>query len=389
MSEIGGLRLRVVGARLAAVVLSGALLVVQPAAASGKHHHAETTKHSASHSKSSGHSKTASRKADSHGKTASRGRHDRHDRQASASRHGRQSVRSARARPAVNAPRYAAILMDARNHEVLYAQAADETRHPASITKVMTLFLAFDALSDGKLKLNDRVVMTAHAAAQKPSKLGLRVGESLSVDQAIRIICVKSANDVAVALAERIAGSESAFVAMMQRKARELGLRNTVYANASGLTDPTNVTSARDIALLSAALLREHPEGYSYFSLRDASFGDKTFTNHNHLLGKVVGLDGIKTGYTVDAGFTLAASAMRNNRRLIAVVLGEPSIAVRNRDATNLLEAGFKVIADRSNGQQQSVADVLPLVSHPAFRGRVMAEQGSDDDDAAAKRGRN
>jgi D-alanyl-D-alanine carboxypeptidase len=132
-------------------------------------------------------------------------------------------------------------------------------------------------------------------------------------------------------------------------------------------------------------LLREHPEGYSYFSLRDASFGAKTFSNHNHLLGKVIGLDGIKTGYTVDAGFTLAASAMRNNRRLIAVVLGEPSIAVRNRDATNLLEAGFKVIAQRDTGGRQTVADVLPMVSHPAFRNSVDTEQGSDDERPAKR----
>jgi D-alanyl-D-alanine carboxypeptidase/D-alanyl-D-alanine carboxypeptidase (penicillin-binding protein 5/6) len=362
------------GARLAAIVICGGLAFATPALASG-HHHATSTKHAASHSK-----------AGSHAKTAARGKHDSHDRQANAGRRGRPAARAAQAKTPFVAPRYAAILMDARNREVLYAQAADETRHPASITKVMTLFLAFDALSDGKLRLNDRIVMSAHAAAQKPSKLGLKVGESLSVDQAIRIIAVKSANDLAVALAERIAGSEPAFVLMMQRKARELGMRNTVYANASGLTDPTNVTSARDIALLSAALLREHPEGYSYFSLRDASFGDKTFPNHNHLLGKVVGLDGIKTGYTVDAGFTLAASAMRNNRRLIAVVLGEPSIVVRNRDATNLLEAGFRVIADRANGQQTNVADVLPLVSHPAFRNAMVTDEGSDDEGDGSKR---
>jgi D-alanyl-D-alanine carboxypeptidase/D-alanyl-D-alanine carboxypeptidase (penicillin-binding protein 5/6) len=375
MTSLGGLGLRAFGARLAAALLVGGLVVTPVAQAASKHHHAASAKKASAH-KSSSHGKVASRKS------------DKHQRHASASRTTRQPVRAARAVAARPSPRYAAILMDARNREVLYAQAADEQRHPASITKVMTLFLAFDALSDGKLKLNDRITMSAHAAAQKPSKLGLKVGESLSVDQAIRVIAVKSANDLAVALAERIAGSEPAFVQMMQRKARELGMRNTVYANASGLTDPTNVTSARDIALLSVALLREHPEGYSYFSLRDASFGAKTFSNHNHLLGKVIGLDGIKTGYTVDAGFTLAASAMRNNRRLIAVVLGEPSIAVRNRDATNLLEAGFKVITQRDTGTRQSVADVLPLVSHPAFRNGVETEQGSDDE-SSPRRGSN
>ena len=340
MARSGGLRLRSLGALLAAALLTGGGIGTVPAQAAGKHHHASAARTPSAHTKSASHGKTAGRKQDK--------------RRATASRRSRQPVRAA-TRP-VNAPRYAAILMDARNREVLYAQAADEVRHPASITKVMTLFVAFDALSDGKLRLNDRITISAHAAAQKPSKLGLKVGESLSVDQAIRVITVKSANDIAVALAERIAGSEPAFVTMMQRKARELGMRNTVYANASGLSDPTNVTSARDLALLSVALLREHPEGYSYFSLRDASFGAKTFSNHNHLLGKVIGLDGIKTGYTVDAGFTLAASAMRNNRRLIAVVLGEPSIAVRNRDATNLLEAGFRVLAQRNTGERATQA---------------------------------
>jgi len=366
MINPGGLRLKTLGARLAAALLAGGLIVTPPAQAASKRHHTASAK------KSSSHAKTASRKK------------DKHQRHAAVSRRSRQPVRTARA-PSRPAPRYAAILMDARNREVLYAQAADEVRHPASITKVMTLFVAFDALSDGKLRLNDRVTMSPHAVSQKPSKLGLRVGESLSVDQAIRVITVKSANDIAVALAERIAGSEPAFVTLMQRKARELGMRNTVYANASGLSDPTNVTSARDIALLSVALLREHPEGYSYFSLRDATWGSKTFSNHNHLLGKVIGLDGIKTGYTVDAGFTLAASAMRQNKRLIAVVLGEPSIGVRNRDATNLLEAGFKVLAQRDSGGRQTVADVLPLVSHPAFRNGAFTEQGSDDEGPAKR----
>lgn len=370
MIELRGLRLRILGAWLAAALLGSGVLVAPFAQAASKHHAAASKKKPAAQGKSR------------RGTTVAR-KHDRRDRKAVASRRVRQPAKVVARAPARPAPRYAAILMDARNREVLYAQAADEIRHPASITKVMTLFVAFDALSDGKLKLNDRITMSAHAAAQKPSRLGLKVGESLSVDQAIRVISVKSANDVAVALAERIAGSEPAFVTMMQRKARELGMRNTVYANASGLSDPTNVTSARDIALLSVAMLREHPEGYSYFSLRDASFGAKTFTNHNHLLGKVIGLDGIKTGYTLDAGFTLAASAMRNNRRLVAVVLGEPSVAVRNRDATNLLEAGFKVLAQRDGGVKQSVADVLPLVSHPAFRDRAFTEQGSDDEPAA------
>lgn len=282
-------------------------------------------------------------------------------------------------------PRYAAALIDAHTGEVLYANAFRELRHPASITKVMTLFLTFDALAAGTLKLTDPITFSAHAVAQRPSKLGIAVGHSITVDQAIRVIAVKSANDVAVALAEKLAGSEPAFVQMMTHKARLLGMRDTVYANASGLADPKNVTSAYDIALLSAALMRVHPERYSYFSQRTFSYGNQTFTNHNHLLGKVVGMDGIKTGYTVDAGFTLAASAVRDGRRLIAVVLGEPSIVARNRDATALLEAGFTVLSERSQGVRVAVENALPMAQHPAFRSGPVVEQGSNDDAKGTK----
>jgi D-alanyl-D-alanine carboxypeptidase len=281
-------------------------------------------------------------------------------------------------------PRYAAALIDARTGEVLYANAFRELRHPASITKVMTLFLAFDALASGTLKLTDSVPFSAHAVSQRPSRLGLAAGKSITVDQAIRIIAVKSANDVAVALAEKIAGSEPAFVAMMTHKARVLGMRDTVYANASGLPNPANVTTAYDIALLSAALMRIHPDRYGYFSQQSVSYGNQTFTNHNHLLGKVIGMDGIKTGYTLDAGFTLAASAVRDGRRLIAVVLGEPSIAARNRDVSALLDAGFIVFQERSKGVRLAVTDALPVQQHPAFRIGPDVEQGSNDDAKAA-----
>lgn len=241
-----------------------------------------------------------------------------------------------------------AILMDGRTGEVLFADAPDEPRHPASITKVMTLYLTFEALAAGRLQLDDRVVITRNAAYQKPSRLGLGIGKSLPVEQAIRIIAVKSANDLAVALAERVGGSEHGFVADMNRKARELGMTRTTFANPTGLTDPANVTTARDIATLSAALLRRFPRYYTYFALRTASYRDQTYANHNGLLGHVLGLDGIKTGYTADAGFTLAASAVRNGRRLIGVLLGEPSVAARSRDMVRMLEGGFAQLSERA-----------------------------------------
>lgn len=284
-------------------------------------------------------------------------------------------------------PRYAAILVDPRTGEVLYANAADELRHPASITKIMTLYLAFDALVAGKLKLTDQITISRHAAAQRPSKLGLAAGKSISLDDAIHIVTVKSANDLAVAIAERIGGSEEEFAGMMTRKARSLGMTDTTFTNASGLADAGNVTTARDIATLSAALLRVHPSYYAYFGQRGFSYERHSFTNHNHLLGKMTGLDGIKTGYTVDAGFTLAASAQRDGRRLIAVVLGEPSIPARNRDVTALLDAGFSVLDRRRDGEDTSVAANLPTLNHPALRIAALAgEQGSRNDPAVAHR---
>jgi D-alanyl-D-alanine carboxypeptidase len=256
--------------------------------------------------------------------------------------------------------RTSAILVDADSSRILYSRGAEQIGHPASITKVMTLFLAFDALAEGRLSLTDRVVMTRHAASMSPSKLGLAPGQSLSVEDAIRVIAVKSANDVAVALAERLGGNETSFARMMTSKARSLGMVQTNFANATGLPNPANFTSARDLALLSMGILRTHPDRYRYFGQRYFTYGQQTMTNHNRLLGIVPGVDGIKTGYTVDSGFTLAASATRGGRRLIAIVLGEPSAAIRNRIVTGLLEAGFTALQRRAMGQEADVATLLP-----------------------------
>ena len=276
-------------------------------------------------------------------------------------------------------PRYAAFMVDAASREVLYTNAPDEPRHPASLTKIMTLYLVFDALEAGRLSLNDRVPISRFAASQKPSRLGLAVGQSISVDNAISVVAVKSANDIAVALAERLGGTADNFTAMMNAKAAQLGMRRTHYANPSGLPDPTNITTARDLAILSLALIRNHPRFYRYFGERDFVWERSTLINHNHMLGRTVGMDGIKTGYTVDSGFTLAASAQRGNRRLIAIVLGEPSLVARTRDVGALLEAGFSVLDRRALGQQATVASVLPTLDHPALRTEPYVEQGSVD----------
>ncbi|MES2497553.1 MAG: D-alanyl-D-alanine carboxypeptidase family protein [Pseudomonadota bacterium] len=259
----------------------------------------------------------------------------------------------------LGAPRFAAVLMDADTNEVIYAEQPTAIRHPASITKVMTLYLVFDALEAGRLKLDDRVVMSPMAASQKPSKLGLGIGQSLSVADAISIVAVKSANDVAVALAEKLGGTEANFARLMTAKARQLGMRQTVFANASGLPNPAHFTSAQDIAILSAAMIRNHPARYHCFAEQSFSYGKLRMTNHNKLLGNVPGLDGIKTGFTNDSGFTLTASAVRNGRRLIAVVLGSPSGWQRDRDITSLLNSGFTALEIRRAGRPEDMAALL------------------------------
>ena len=256
-------------------------------------------------------------------------------------------------------PRYAAIVVDPSSGEVLYERRADLARFPASITKVMTLTLAFDALKAGRLKLDDAVEITPDAARQPPSKLGLKVGQSLPVEDAIRVIACKSANDVAVALAARLAGSEPAFVALMNAKAAQLGMAHTHFANASGLPDAQHYTTARDLATLSAALFRDHADRYAYFSQQEFAWRGRVMPNHNHLLGRVPGVDGIKTGYTASSGYTLAASAIRDGRRLIAIVLGSPTGALRDANVAQLLEAGFGVLKNRVTGRETSIAAML------------------------------
>ncbi|MEE4350251.1 MAG: D-alanyl-D-alanine carboxypeptidase family protein [Pacificimonas sp.] len=285
-------------------------------------------------------------------------------------------------------PRYAAIVVDADTREVLYARNADAARHPASITKVMTLMLAFEEIDAGRLTFDDRVYFSAHAAKQPPSKLGIGKGGWITVEQAIRLLSTKSANDVAVALAERIEGSEVAFAQRMTEKARSLGMNATAFYNASGLPNPAHSTSARDLATMSAALMRDYPHYYAFFSQRSYTMGAKHFPNHNRLLGKFVGLDGIKTGYTRASGFTLAASAQRDGTRLIAIVLGANTSRARNDNIAALLESGFDVLRSRRAGRTMTIASymnepepVFDLWNGPATaQGSAMPEDDLDFD---------
>ena len=283
-----------------------------------------------------------------------------------------------------NEPRYASIVVDASSGEVLYEKHADSARYPASITKVMTLYLTFEALQSGKLHMDDRVVFSAHASAQAPSKLGVAPGESVSVADAIQAMCVLSANDAAVAMAEKLGGTESRFAALMTLRAQELGMRNTQFVNANGLPDSRQLTTARDIAIMSRAVMRDFPQYYHYFGQLQFDFHGRVISNHNHMLTEVPGVDGLKTGFINAAGFNIAISGVRDGRRLIVVVLGGSSRAARDQNAEDLLLTGFDVMKRRSLGETTTVAQNLfePQTSGPLVR--PPTEQG-DADQAGVK----
>jgi D-alanyl-D-alanine carboxypeptidase len=282
---------------------------------------------------------------------------------------------------AASQTKYAAMVVDARSGEVLYAKHADSPRYPASITKVMTLYLTYEALASGKLHLDDRIVFSPHAAAQAPTKLGVRAGDSITVSEAIQGMTTLSANDAAVAMAERLAGTESRFAALMTLRAQELGMQNTHFANANGLPDSRQLTTARDIAILSRAVMRDYPQYYGYFSQRSFVFRGRYINNHNHLLNGVPGVDGLKTGFTSASGYNIAISGVRDNRRLIVVVMGGPTTASRDQNAEDLLLTGFDVMRRRAMGEKITVAQNLfePEPTGPVIRSGV--EQGDADQD--------
>jgi D-alanyl-D-alanine carboxypeptidase len=233
------------------------------------------------------------------------------------------------------------IVIDQASGRELSARNADAPRYPASLTKMMTLYLLFDAIEQGRVGLNTRLRVSRRAASQPPSKLGLRPGQTITVRQAMLALATKSANDAAVVVAEGLAGSEAAFARKMTAKARALGMRRTTFRNASGLHHPRQRTSAREMAMLGRALLRNHPDRYGIFATRSFRWGRASHGNHNRLMSAYRGMDGIKTGYTRSAGFNLVASANRKGRRLVGVVMGSRSAATRNGLMASLLDQGF------------------------------------------------
>lgn len=237
--------------------------------------------------------------------------------------------------------KFAAISIDARSGKVLYESAADAVRHPASLAKIMTLYILFEELQAGRKTKPTALKVSARAASREPSKLNLKPGETITVDNAIRALVTKSANDVATAVAENISGSEAAFASRMTATARRLGMSRTVFTNASGLPDPKQVTTARDMAVLGLAVQRDFPHYYSYFRLPVFKYGKRNFRNHNKLLGNYAGVDGIKTGYIRASGFNLTASAQRGNKRIVAVVMGGRTAKLRNSYMVELLNQAF------------------------------------------------
>jgi len=268
-------------------------------------------------------------------------------------------------------PPYAAIVVDANNGEVLHASNPDARRHPASLTKIMTLYLLFEQIEAGRFKLDTPLTVSAHAASQAPSKLGLRPGQTIEVEDAILALVTKSANDIAVVIAESIAGNEGDFAAMMTRKARALGMSNTVYKNASGLPNDAQVTTARDQAILGRAIQDRFPRFYRYFATENFNFRGRNLRNHNKLLGRVDGVDGIKTGYTRASGFNLVTSMRRGNRHIVGVVLGGPSGSWRDARMRALIEDKIQVASTRRTVGKIAEA---PSANEPRVRAAAAAE---------------
>ena len=242
------------------------------------------------------------------------------------------------------APKKAEIVVDADTGRVLYEDMATQKRHPASITKVMTLYLLFDAIESGQISLDDRIVFSKYASIQSPTKLGIRAGDSIDVETAILSLVINSSNDTAVAVAERLGGTEKDFTDKMNAKALQIGMISTNFANASGLPNPNNISTAEDLAKLAIAIRRDFPRQYHWFARETFSYNGRLYRNHNHLVGKVDGVDGLKTGLTRASGYNLAATTTRNGHHIVTVVLGGNTWKARDARVEQLIETAYNQI---------------------------------------------
>lgn len=239
---------------------------------------------------------------------------------------------------AYTSPKYAAIVVDANDGKVLYEQASDATRYPASLTKMMTLYMLFEAMQSGRVSKTTEIPVSDYARSRPPTKIGFRRGQTIDVDSAVMALVTKSANDVAVAVGEYLGGTEDNFAAMMTAKARSIGMRSTVFRNASGLPDPQQVTTARDMALLGLALRKRFPQYYYYFSTQSFTYRGRTIRGHNDLIGGVSGVDGIKTGYIRASGYNVVTSVSRGSHKLVVAVMGGDSARARNANVAALID---------------------------------------------------
>ena len=271
---------------------------------------------------------------------------------------------------------YSDIVVDANSGKVLHETNPDARRHPASLTKIMTLYLLFEQLEAGKLKLDSQLKVSREAAGQMPTKLGLKPGSTLQVEDAIKGIVTRSANDAAVVVAEALAADEDGFAKLMTRKAQSLGMTHTVYRNASGLPDDDQVTTARDQATLGRAIQERFPRYYKYFSIRSFTFRGQSIGNHNHLLGRVEGVDGIKTGYIGASGFNLVTSVHRGNRYVVAVVMGGSSAGSRDAKMRELISEKIA---------QASTKRTAPVIAEAAPATTIAANEPSAPPKAAVK----
>lgn len=243
--------------------------------------------------------------------------------------------------PSVAAPKNAEIVVDATTGEVLYEDNATAKRYPASITKVMTLYMLFEAIEDGKIKLDDNIYFSKNASNQKPTKLGVKSGNSISVETAIQALIIKSANDVAVAVAEHIAGNEGEFAKLMTDKAHQIGMINTNFANASGLPNANQISTAEDLSKLAIAIRRDFPQHYHWFGRENFTYNGVQMNNHNHLVGKVDGVDGLKTGFTSASGYNLATTSVRDGKMIVTVVMGGKTWRSRDTRVAELIETAY------------------------------------------------
>ncbi|MET2826660.1 D-alanyl-D-alanine carboxypeptidase [Mesorhizobium shangrilense] len=293
------------------------------------------------------------------------------------------------------AARSAAIVVDAKTGKVLYSADADGRRYPASLTKMMTLYLTFEALAKGKVGKNSPVVFSAKASGEAPTKLGVKPGGSVTVETAILSMVTKSANDSATALGEMLGGNETTFARMMTAKARQLGMNGTVFRNANGLPDPGQFTTARDMATLGIALREHFPQYYSYFSQRSFLYGRQRINGHNRLLGRIKGVDGIKTGYTRASGFNLVSSVADGDRRIVAVVMGGTSGGSRDNEMAHLITTYLPRASTRGDGMLVAKATgdnpikalakvLLPKHDAPTPDDKPMAVASADAADAVA-----